>query len=101
MRVLLFVQNGDGQPKCASPATMDRPALAPTWECAKLNNDGGDGNWWWFYRGAVLKMLRADRWWLVECENAEDGRVVIMQERVLPEGIVSTLGRVLASGGKP
>ena len=40
------------------------------------------------------------RWWLVECDNAEDARTVILQERALPAGIVSTLGRVLESSAK-
>jgi len=82
VKVLLFVQTGDARPKCVkSFGNRKRNALAYFDAIAK--RFGGEG--------------QPERAWLVECENAEDGRTVIVQERVLPAGIVSTLGRILAS----
>lgn len=85
MKVLLFVQSGNARPKCAK-SFGGRAHSAMQYFARVRERLGSEG--------------QPDRAWLVECENAEDGRTVIMQERVLPDGIVSTLGRILASGGK-
>jgi len=82
-RVLLFVQNDwNGRPpRCIkqfggdSARALVYVSKARTWNHA------------------------ADRWWLVECENAQAGRVIIEHagKPVLPHPLA---GRILASGGK-
>ena len=59
MKVLLFVQAGDGQPKC-------------------------EGSWRNFTPDNFRVVLRRqderkERWWLVECEHADAGRLTIAQ----------------------
>jgi len=90
-RVLLFVQTGDGRPKCFSSHGVNR----------SLYTDG-----WRLSESALTAQGAADRWWLVECENAEAGRRVIDGEPhnyVMDNGVYATepWGRILASGGKP
>jgi hypothetical protein len=80
-RVLLFVQTGDGRPKCVGRYSEGLTAR----QCE--------------HRSA------ADRWWLVECENADAGRKVIAFVESLPADKRHTAecydwGHILASGGK-
>jgi len=97
-RVLLFVQTGDGRPKCFSSHGVNR----------SLYTDG-----WRLSESALTAQGAADRWWLVECENAEAGREVIASgfgwlrtapAREGPRGPVETgpirTSRILASGWK-
>ena len=83
MKILLFTQTGDARPKCVKQFGADRARGLQ-------------------YLGHLVRP-ESGRWlyWLVECENAEDGRAIIIQERVFDgTGIRSTLGRILASGGR-
>lgn len=77
MKVMLFVQTGDARPKCASRETPCR-----------VNGE------WWYSRWASEAKAAADRWWLVECANADEGRMIIGccpgDDR-----------RILAQGGRP
>lgn len=75
MKVLLFVQNGDARPKCVLHDVVER-----------------HGAWCLSWR-ARDRQAAADRWWLVECENAEAGRDVIAGAPVFG-------GRIIASGGR-
>ena len=78
MRTLLFVQTGDGRPKCVRSW-----AVEPASE-------------------VVFDRVRHYRWWLVECENAEAGRELILLNVSGPwTHAVNVPGRILASGGKP
>jgi hypothetical protein len=52
----------------------------------------------------------ADRWWLVECENADSGRNLILaslaasaahRDVVADLAMKHHIGRILASGGRP
>ena len=110
-RVLLFVQTGDGRPKCvgklASPGTVG--SLGP--QTASLYEHAFG---YWISPGKQGDRDRADRWWLVECENAEAGRAMIgaavrsRGDRINPGTVVWAAaphggryeGRILASGGK-
>jgi len=93
MKVLLFVQTGEGRPKCVK-----------TWRTWKPSGES------WVWLGASS----GDRWYVVGCENAEAGRDIIaesgeghpkwrrahldaahMARRPSPNG------RILASGWKP
>lgn len=49
------------------------------------------------------RLWGCDRWWLVECEDAKHGRVVIAAcSRSSNTHLAGLrLGRILASGGKP
>ena len=64
------------------------------------------------------RMCEASRWWVVECENADQGRVLLLNEEWQASGLVHVggnklgrieqhpnvklpEGRILASGGKP
>ena len=98
MRVLLFVQTGDGRPKRFKDFTPWQRD-DPKW--LGVAKDYADG-------------VACDRWWLVECENAEAGRTLIAltelaqaarryagakrTDPVMFSGQVPA-GRVLASGG--
>ena len=86
MKTLLCVQTGDERPKVSPTTAIQRSTLL-------TGKPGGPGS--------ALPTLVHVRWWLVECENPEDGRAIIIQERVFDgTGIRSTLGRILASGGR-
>lgn len=96
LKTLLFVQRGEGRPKCqhrlapGQPWTSMRNALA-----TPGYTTGGYLAWEWSVKAAQS----ADRWWLVECENAEAGRTLIAEEgNDLP--FYSVDGRILASGGQ-
>lgn len=104
-RVMLFVQTGEARPKCVGrvgPLGEVPWTLCPAGVKASQAEHGLSHN----QQHAIDS---ADRWWLVECENAEDGRFVIECDRevggVLRDHYASDgeriYGRVLASGGKP
>jgi len=95
-RVLLFVSNGDGRPKC-----VGRAFLQGFRDGIEHHNLGGTGR----YGTARMTrlMARADRWWLVSCENAEAGRHCIAggcepYRCHRADGPLSC--RILASGGR-
>lgn len=86
MKILLFTQTGDARPKCVK-SFGDRRHNAMNYFSAIVPRFGREG-----------QPLSG---WLVECASADDGRTIIMQERVFDgTGIKSTLGRILASGGR-
>ncbi len=78
MKVLLFVQTGDTRPKCVKRFPPVLRHIKSGWE-----------EWSVEYS----KTATADRWWLVECENADEGRTIIgccpLDDH-----------RILASGGR-
>lgn len=101
-RVMLFVQTGEGRPKCmGSYAGWSRPDFAPqqfaAWRGKEAGAKAANG-------GAFYQALIADRWWLVECENAEAGRLIIALQVLKAWGAVADkareTGRILASGGR-
>jgi len=79
VRTLLFVQNGDGRPKCV-PCSLEDRAFTLRWMCPP----------------AAL-LIGCDCWWLVECENADDGRNTIWEHE---HGIAEHHFSILASGGR-
>lgn len=86
MKTLLFVQTGDGRPKCVPTMRYERERLfsVPGWTPAH-SDIGGDH----------------DRWWLVECENADAGRRVIASGVWrMRDGAEAYEGRILAQGAK-
>ena len=116
MRVLLFVQHGDGRPKCVGRVREWFPALMqPRYEderTPKQRVDDFVANGWSLPAGSAQfkctarqkqHHLLADRWWLVECENADAGRALIGGGRPFYfkrcERFVTPRGRILASGG--
>jgi hypothetical protein len=93
-RVLLFVQTGSKRPK-------SRMAIREYWHHPERFAKHIEA--WRGHSGRpsdMFEAMAADRWWLVECESADDGRIIILQERVLPPSLKSTLGRILASGDR-
>lgn len=103
MRTLLFVQNGEGRPKAWNPGReyVEHPPRiqmhADAWRLANPTPARCGAR--------LCAVIRADRWWLVECENAEAGRATIAHEpfgaAVHRVGCACKNGRILASGGKP
>lgn len=102
MKVLLFVQTGDARPKSAGSIAQGGPIGAKF-------IDRGNSCYLSDYQSFMLGT--ADRWWLVECENAAGGRLVIRASQD-PDYATSNaakaywrfngaVGRILASGGKP
>lgn len=108
-RVMLFVQTGAGRPKCVArlAAGLRTDYYA---EAVHFKN----GMVAWPLARQSWSSAVADRWWLVECENAEAGRALIAAKRswrgdlldksgpvlvALPSGQL-TEGRILASGGQ-
>ena len=84
-RVLLFVPSKlDGRPSCGRSFG----------ESTCYNQTRG--------REYAEKFLRC-RWWLVECENADAGRMVIECEHPTKQCDYhcGDHGRILASGGRP
>ena len=100
-RVLLFVRTMVSTPRF--PDGDDRPKCVAWWDAAwigtlmaVINNDPFGS-----VQFHALNRARktAARWWLVKCENAEDGRQLIaMHESV---GNSDPHGRIIASGGQP
>ena len=96
-RVLLFVQTGDGRPKRIATLTRARAIFyrdvgqEPDADESLLMLTG--------IQSAIQQA--ADRWWLVECENADEGREHIDSDRRRGGGGSPLYrGRILASGGK-
>lgn len=85
MKVLLFVQSGDARPKCVRERVLRY----------------ANGDIMWGPRWSDAKH-RADRWWLVRCKNADEGRRLIGREGRMPQPFHEDIeGRIIASGGKP
>ena len=84
-RVVLFVQTGDEKP---TSYAMTEALVTKEWI-------EGDGSGFVDSHLTLAAKNGADRWWLVECLDAEHGRAVIAGSRTLdsPE-----MGRILASG---
>jgi hypothetical protein len=87
-RVLLFVQSGDARPK-----------MSRSWRSGSVECPDGDE-----IRCALAIRSDIDRWWLVECENANAGRATIA-DAALGYGADHPMrsgheGRILASGGR-
>lgn len=99
MKVLLFVQTGDERPKCVGSGSW-LARTGPFMECVQAIRDGRDV----LQSQQEWRAANADRWWLVECENADAGRLIIACSRGecdSPEGCVcKNYGRILASGGR-
>ena len=91
MKTLLFTQMGDARPKCTGGV---HPRSGVVTE-AKLGE-----RWCKLTMTQKRAVATADRWWLVGGTNADDGRVVILQEQVFTPELKRTLGRILASGGR-
>lgn len=112
MKVLLFCQTGDARPKCVGRSCGPLGYWARRPVGKDLREDPaamvfvpGVGNYGGTNHMRVEKH-RADRWWLVECKNAEHGREVIACTEQTCEHqhygqCVDDEGRILASGGKP
>lgn len=94
MKVLLFVQTGDARPKAMKcPFEWERKPERVALQAAAWRNCNPTPA----RCGAVLAaVIRADRWWLVECANAEDGRDIL----AMNDYNGSTRSRILASGGR-
>lgn len=108
MRTLLFVQTGDARPKVGGEYTY-----------RAAQRYAGDSEMW--MRVTALGKWMADRWWLVECEDADAGRAIITHDALLHTSIGKAVeavgpvvksrdpnrvsepvqGRILASGGRP
>lgn len=86
MRVLLFVQDGNARPTCVTARSLNR---------IRVNGE------WFLTEQEAWRQKWADRWWLVECENADAGRFMI--DPAWTGGRCSwppPQGRILASGGR-
>lgn len=94
MKTLLFTQTGDARPKCLGSVAIGGPR-------GEKYIDSGDSCYLSDYQSFLLGT--ADRWWLVECENAEAGRIVIADVAARDAGeyvMGITPGRILARGGR-
>jgi len=99
-RVLLFVQTGDARPKCApTPRLLTDRDAQHVREMFESKPTAKSPTW--------MRVLgAADRWWLVECANADAGRrllhaIQIGAATATDEPAIQPAGRILASGGKP
>ena len=100
MRVLLFVQNeGDKRPRRLRCKVSRR-----RWSAGCFTGSSASGvpfHGFYVHKASRGAVARADRWWLVECENAEAGRALIaLAEFDSPENVAAPKGRILASGGR-
>ena len=100
-RVLLFVVPAFGEHVlCCGEASADRKRRG----IAVGSEDDSARDWFVTLRARRMKDA-ADRWWLVECENAEAGRAIIANAAKFDSDPtlknLRGLGRILASGGKP
>ena len=84
MKVILFAQIGDARPKCVGSVAQGGPSGA------KFIDRGGSC-YLSDYQSFMLD--NADLWWLVECPDAEMGRMII-------NSAPCDDSRILASGGK-
>lgn len=93
---MLFVQTGNARPKCVGQLPLRFAASVAIKWLRRL-----DASWW----TPVLKATAADRWWLVECANAETGRGLIakaLHPDAMPQPFDShTDGRIVAQGDRP
>jgi len=96
VKVLLFVQTGDARPKCVSRNVGFDPA--ERLQGQKWLADSGYYVWW----NVHDKATRADRWWLVECWSADEGRRYIRDQYMddAPGYRADCASHILASGGK-
>lgn len=103
MRVLLFVEGaGDKRPKCVHPNVPEyirrrngeRIRSARSIQPASLSDFVLRMSWGLW----AVEVRNADRWWLVECENAAAGRFMIAPSSKCPWPLPE--GRILASGGR-
>jgi hypothetical protein len=101
-RVFLFVADKGGRPKVArySPRVCDHwPSRLGQATCGSCHGTGYSVEPW-------VSSPNTDRWWLVECENAEAGRKSIAMfvdfNSHLPWKLPRQFGpgRILASGGR-
>jgi hypothetical protein len=96
-RVLLFVQSGDGRPKFEG---LLGPLGRVPWQRrpAALKTALGE---YGISTGQQHAIEAADRWWLVECANADAGRDVIAVSTLPDEKRWPVNGHILAQGGRP
>lgn len=86
MRTLLFVQDGERKPVVVREKLLRY----------------ANGAVMWGPRMTFAKE-RADRWWLIECDNAEAGRWTLLKLGKARGPLFPTSfreGRIIASGGK-
>lgn len=106
--VLLFVQTGDGRPKCAGRPASGGSLVSMGYASRRTYTKAIEG--WWLSPGKQNATKHADRWWLVECENADAGRACIAAHNnpgsgklrdvlIQAKGYLSG-GRILATGGR-
>lgn len=99
---MLFVQTGDARPKCEG--RLGPLGEIPWQRCpAALKAALGECG---LSSEQQLAVESADRWWLVECKNAEAGRgTIYIALNPPPVGSAFTttfpVGRILAQGGRP
>lgn len=87
MRVLLFVQTGDARPKSiGGNRRLDGEALNGRWDSRAIARAMQE-----LAITEEVSAIGADRWWLVECENADAGRAAI---ECYEGGTGCTAGRV-------
>ena len=95
MRVMLMVQNDGGNVRCEGEF-----ALQPS-TYANVRTGAPRGT-----RRQRKVQSKADRWWLVEAESANEARVAIEYARLIPGSAVfesmkdGHKARILASGGR-
>lgn len=108
-RILLFVQTGDTRATCAWWSNDgERPPVTPSGQLYALRFKLGSAA-----DAVACGQHPADRWWLVECENAEAGRSLIAESlwdhdtpdnhwvaRCLQTTALAH-GRIVASGSRP
>jgi hypothetical protein len=99
-RVMLFVQTGSGRPKMVpTPGWLGEGDTQHVREMA-ASKPGPKCRQVW-----IRALGAADRWWLVECENADKGRYAIIDYHHADwckthTSRTSPYGRVIASGGE-
>ena len=106
-RVLLFTQSGSERPKCVPTPRWMREGHDAQHVCEMAESMPTATAPPW-----MRALSRADRWWLVECENADAGRRVIEWHRrgsgacdaggfcACTGAGKNECGAILASGGK-
>ena len=82
MKVFLFVQTGDARPKVLKRATKGYVKAAILDRC-----EAGRESW--------RTHNQIDRWWLVECDSPEDGRLLLAQLSI-GESCRTVAGRIIA-----
>lgn len=100
-RVLLFVQTGDARPMCVG--RVGPLGEIPWTRCpAGLKAESAE---YGLSLAQQHEVESADRWWLVECENADAGRAVIAMHLSSGSPVIQWTGRlpegrILSSGGR-